>query len=184
MYVSIIGSREFTNCDKLRYEEVVHFAINELNKVNVLESSSEPIILVSGGAAYGDHLAISIWKLYNTDRSLFTCTISDIILHLPCPITQNGYYDNGGKNLVTNPGSLSNFYHNKFSNMLGVNTLLEIYELKDKCKVYQGFHVRNNAISKCDVMFAFTDISIMSKGTSYTWNKCKSSKKYQFVVNE
>lgn len=49
MYISIIGSREFTNCDKSRYEDIVYFAINELNKLDT------SIILMSGGAAWGDH---------------------------------------------------------------------------------------------------------------------------------
>lgn len=178
MYVSIIGSREFTNCDKLRYEEIVHFAISELNKIK------KPFTLMSGGAAWADHLAIVIWNMYQIDRSIFECTITNIILHLPCAITTDGYEDNGSKNWITNPGPLSNSYHRKFSSVLSVNTLAEIYDLGNKCKVYAGFHARNNAISKCDILLAFTDTNIMGKGTSYTWNKCKSKEKYQFVVNE
>lgn len=124
-----------------------------------------------------NHIAVSIWKLYQSDRDLFTCNIEDIILHLPAPITRNGYANN-------KYGSLSNYYHLQFSNIVEFNSLNDIYLLSDKCKVCNGFHQRNNEVSKCDVLFAFTDTYTMGKGTSYTWNKCKQEAKYQFIVNE
>lgn len=131
------------------------------------------ITLVSGGAALSDHVAVQLY-LDNF--------VSKLVLHLPCEWNQTQYLDTGVQDWRVNPGKTSNYYHSKFSSILGRNTLKEIALAIDKgakVNIHKGFHVRNTYVARCDYMIAFTwsDSNIpVGGGTLDTWNKCTSVK--------
>lgn len=131
------------------------------------------ITLVSGGAAWADHIAV---RLY------LEGFVSKLILHLPCEWDNNQYIDYGVYDWKTNPGKTSNYYHRKFSSILGVDTLQEINEAIKKgaeVHIHKGFHLRNNPVAICDYMIAFTwsPTNVPADGgTLDTWNKCVSNK--------
>jgi len=65
------------------------------------------VILVIGGAAWADHIAVN---LYNNGA------YPNLELYLPCRYDNCSYYDNGESHWSRNPGKISNYYHKLFSN--------------------------------------------------------------------
>lgn len=133
----------------------------------------QEITLVSGGAAWADHVAV---RLYLDGY------VSKLILHLPCNWDNGKYYDNGSSDWRTNPGKMANNYHQKFSQILCTNSLEEINRAIEKgaeVHIHRGFHARNTLVAKCDYLIALTwsdTDTPAAGGTLDTWNKCKAQK--------
>lgn len=134
------------------------------------------ITLVSGGAAWIDHLAVALY-LNQTNVKL------GLILNLPCnwDFNKHQFVDNGNNNWHLNPGKTSNYYHQQFSQKLGCNTLMQLEEAikTANVKVYNGFHARNNEIANATVLIAFTwaeGEEPKNGGTAHTWRQCKNEK--------
>lgn len=134
------------------------------------------IVLISGGAAWSDHIAV---KLYLEGY------VSKLILHLPCNFSNNMYEDNGKYNWYENPGRTCNAYHRKFSQIIGTNSFNEITLAINKgaeVHIHNGFHARNMPVAKgCDHMIALTWSSgnePSDGGTVHTWKHCPSLSKY------
>jgi hypothetical protein len=131
------------------------------------------IELVSGGAAWADHVAV---RLFLDGKA------SSLTLHLPCPFVDGKYLDTGSNDWRTNPGQSANYYHQKFSQAMGCDTLADIQTAISKganVVVGAGFHQRNSQIAKSDVLLAFTwavGDTPSDGGTLDTWNKCKAPK--------
>ena len=127
--------------------------------------------LVSGGAAWADHLAV--WAFNNK-------LVSGLVLHLPAPINTNNLQFEGG---YGTSGGTCNYYHNRFSNAVGFNSIQEIVKAsyKDNCtgdvqpvaNGYQAMFTRNNLIaSKATGIIAYTWGDQVSGGTKHTWDSC------------
>lgn len=127
------------------------------------------LILISGGAAWSDHVAIRMYLMGIAD---------ELILHLPCEfLVDEEKFDN------SKYGIISNYHHNRFSNDIGYDSLYEIklaIEKGAKVHVHNGFFKRNTEVAKCDYLLAMTwnegDKPPVSGGTNDTWNKCKGIK--------
>lgn len=124
--------------------------------------------LISGGAAWADHVAVILYLAWPNDFSLTLC--------LPCEFSNGTYLDNGAYDWRVNPGKTSNYYHKQFTSIYGRDSLSEIQQaigLGATVKVFSGFHDRNNEICLADHMIAFTwsttDIPT-DGGTKYTWD--------------
>lgn len=134
--------------------------------------------LISGGAAWADHLAVTLYR-----RGIARA----LTLHIPAPWEEGKYKDNGIKG---NAGGIANYYHSKFSTCMGVDTLLSIQKAKEQGAIlipWDGFHRRNLEVAKCDIMYAFTFAqgSVPADGgTAHTWGKCKSEKKIHINLGE
>jgi hypothetical protein len=138
------------------------------------------ISLISGGAAWADHVAVEIFlRAHHEGKPL-----ADLALFLPCPfdLARNSFADTGTPDWRLNPGLSANRYHREFSNILGRDTLAEVREAilcGAKAEVCQGFHARNTEVAKADVLIAFTwsDGKAPAKGgTLDTWRKCTGRK--------
>eukprot|EP00735_Rhodelphis_limneticus_P008881 TRINITY_DN2350_c0_g1::TRINITY_DN2350_c0_g1_i1::g.20848::m.20848 TRINITY_DN2350_c0_g1::TRINITY_DN2350_c0_g1_i1::g.20848 ORF type:complete len:250 (-),score=11.29,sp/Q5UP22/YR261_MIMIV/30.50/7e-19 TRINITY_DN2350_c0_g1_i1:232-981(-) len=195
--VSIIGSAGgHCSPDQLKYMNSALFSKMKEAALRVMQSAIAPeedVHLLSGGAAWSDHVAVQIF-LDNHAASL--------TLHLPTKWVQGSsssathtpspsFSDNGSHDWRVNPGRMSNQYHRKFSDAIRRNSLLEIHRAIEKgakhIDSYKGFHARNDAVAKnCDLLIAFS-WSIESKpadgGTSYTWNKCPLPKEKKFHIS-
>jgi hypothetical protein len=154
----------------------------------LIPNYQDKIILVSGGAAYCDHLAVELALKYDIPLEL----------HLPCPWDEKNrqYVDNGKFHWAQNPGRLANHYHRLFDKAWNQahkgkqsdrSSLLDLHRLitKDKAvvKVYKGFHQRNLAVGEVDELYAFCrgDIGESGKGgTFHTWRNSKAPKKHSF----
>jgi len=131
--------------------------------------------LRSGGAAWADHVAVTLRLL---ERAPY------LELHLPAPF-KDGRFVEG--NTRFNAGRTSNYYHDLFSKKMNVPTrhsLKGIQELIDGEKVviktYNGFHARNLIVGDVDLLIAMTwgegDIP-KDGGTKHTWDHSSAETK-------
>lgn len=104
--------------------------------------------VVSGGAAYADHIAV---VLFNSGH------VSHLKLHLPAKWNGQKFAEGSDK---FDPGRTSNWYHRQFSAARGVDSLAEIAEAINKgCEVTvgPGFKDRNTSIANdAETLLAFT----------------------------
>jgi hypothetical protein len=149
---------------------------------NRLKQSWSNITLVSGGAAFSDHVAVCLY-LKHADEG---CRL---LLALPCEfVNDNQYEDNKKQHWTKNPGGLANYYHRWFSGILGHDTLKDIKEAltRGASKVIgRGFHNRNNLIAKSTYLIAFTWETCPTHGGTFdTWKKAKGASKVNIDLRE
>lgn len=179
--VSIIGTAGRHDLDRLHnrlYETMIHKA----DMIISGERKGRYVHLISGGAAWSDHIAVSLFLRYPERYGQLT-------LHLPCPLVfdtkKYQFEDTGSKDFRQNPGRSANMYHAPFSKALGRDTLEEIHIVEAigaRLVVHKGFFARNTEVAKCcDMLLAFTwneGDSPSEGGTLDTWNKCTVRKKH------
>jgi hypothetical protein len=108
--------------------------------------------VVSGGAAFSDHLSVGLY---------LAGLIDHLDLMLPCEFDMKEvrFFDTGEYNAWNNPGGTSNFYHQHFSAKILRDSLGEIAKAITKgaaVTVGHGFKDRNTIVAKADMMIAFT----------------------------
>lgn len=163
--VSIIGTAK-----KFDFKTAVKKAEDYIE--NYISKDWKEIHLVSGGAAYGDHIAVRLFLAHPE---------SSLTLHLPCKFDKK-YEDTGLKDWRTNPGNTANYYHSLFSKNEGINSLNEIEQAilaGANILVYKGFHKRNLEVAKSDIVLAFTyskGNSPTDGGTKHTWSNANGIK--------
>ena len=137
--------------------------------------------VVSGGAAWADHLAVVLFLSGHANH---------LTLHLPAPFV-NGHFSGPSKS----SGSAANYYHQLFSTVIGRNTLkqLELAMCMDNidggyepaAAGYGGMFNRNSKVAASEGMLAYTfgagDIPA-DGGTLDTWNKCTGTKHHQSLL--
>jgi len=133
-------------------------------------------VLVSGGAAGADHVAVTLFLRGKVDG---------LELHLPCEWNEMMFVDTGVYYWKLNPGRTANAYHKQFSKHIGRSSLAEIEDAIGKgakVHVYKGFHERNTAIAlSCDKCICFTwDAGAEPRGGGSldTWRKCQVDKEH------
>lgn len=135
----------------------------------------------SGGAAWMDHLAVSLFLFGHA---------GEITLHLPAPFVDGKFVDSGFKSA----GGAANYYHKRFSEIIGRDTLGQIAELIKRAEAgdtrihitYEpaspgigGMFARNAKVAVVDKMYAYTfgeGDQPADGGTLHTWNLCKGEK--------
>ncbi|EFA74508.1 hypothetical protein PPL_00006 [Heterostelium album PN500] len=166
--LSIIGTagRDKTKKLTLDHFNYMHYIVEQfIDNNNLLDKEqkseqkdTKSLTLVSGGAAWADHVAVDFFlkksEIYDNDTL-------KLILYLPCKIViQDGehrYYDSGSKDWRVNPGKMSNTYHKAFGSVIGRDTIKEIVDTKATLDTTsKGFHARNTKVSKSDYIIAFT----------------------------
>ncbi len=121
--------------------------------------------LVSGGAAWSDHVAV---KLYLDNK------VPNLRLFLPASFDGGSFHDNG-KVGIENPGGTANHYHRKFQKNTNINSLTQLLVAKAKgaelITVERGFYARNALVAKSDFLLAMTfgnGHEVKEGGTSHT----------------
>jgi hypothetical protein len=116
-----------------------------------LEHIKKDDTLVSGGAAWADHVAVSLFLIGKANK---------LVLHLPAPLDLEKQEFAGGNN---SPGGIANYYHRLFSFTMGkpgqsLKTLCSLVENPQvKMTVSPGFHARNALVARqSELMLAFT----------------------------
>lgn len=147
--------------------------------LNRLEGWRPGITLVSGGAAFMDHLAVN---LYLQDQ------VEHLILHLPAPLENSRFLGQGH----SSPGQVANHYHRLFSRKVNLSSLRQLQQALDKgaeVHVHQGFYQRNIQVGRVDCVIALTfgtrdgsyiptqpgwrdpaEAGLKLGGTSHTWS--------------
>ena len=120
--------------------------IEQLNESNYTITT-----MVSGGAAYMDHIAVKLFL----DK-----TVSNLRLFIPAEWNNGEFYDTGVKDTKENPGGTANYYHRKFQSTTNINGLSDIQIAKaNGAELYKcrgGFHGRNAMVAKSDFILACT----------------------------
>ena len=98
--VSIIGTsgrKESLNLEL--YKKMILSTKTFLENLNL-----DYIILVSGGAAWSDHIAVTLFL----NRQNYNLNIKELRLYLPCQFDMETkrFYDNGSKDWRVNPGKV------------------------------------------------------------------------------
>lgn len=180
MRIAIIGTAGRDNTIEKLSKEKYQWMINQVKKkIKTIKShcDDEKIILVSGGAAFSDHIAI---KLYQKHPDKY-----DLVLYFPCKFDpEKCQFEGNG------PGKSANFYHKRFSDLCGYDSLIEIGNIIKKENVTiiigNGFHDRNMMIAQnCDFMIALTfsqSDSPEEGGTKDTWNKMVNGNKIHIRI--
>ena len=185
--ISIIGSASGKNkYDHLLNEEKWHYMcqISENYIIEKIKHDWSQIILVSGGAAWSDHVAVFLYLKHPE---------ANLILHLPCrwDHCNNRLIDNGKYQWTTNPGKLGNTLHYNFQKEIKENTLQQIQLAIDQGATifdhYKGFHDRNLEVGKSQYLIAFS-FSHRNEptdgGTAHTWKNSKSENKIHFTLTK
>ena len=117
-----------------------------------IDDTNYPIShLVSGGAAWADHVAVRLFL----DKK-----VEHLRLFIPCEWDDGKFHDNGIDDFVRNPGKTANSYHKAFQQKTGINGLSDIQVAKSygaeilPCR--GGFHGRNAMVAKSDFVLACT----------------------------
>lgn len=171
--VGTAGRKPYTDRMTLKIFEAM---VREARRIleTDLKLPPENTCLVSGGAAWADHVAV---RLFVEQRA------AELKLFLPAPWNGNsGYAESAsGGNWRSNPGRVSNYYHKTFSRVCRFDSLREIETARVRGAVLdstrQGFHQRNSDVAReADVLIAFTWGEEPDRpadgGTLDTWNKC------------
>lgn len=149
--------------------------VEVVSKVKTLESST----LISGGAAWADHVAVVTFLLSRC---------SGLTIHMPCEwdASKSEFTDTGERDWRTNPGGTSNHYHRQFSRKLSTNSELSLNQIHHAMRrganatTGAGFFERNTEIAKqSDAIIAFTfgnGAKLADGGTRDTFMKFKKLK--------
>lgn len=137
--------------------------------------------LISGGAAWADHLAVQLF---------LDGHVSHLTLHLPAPMTDkfHGPYKSAA--------SAANYYHQTFSERIGVDTLAQIVQASEmpgctgsvqpEQAGYGGMFARNAVVAKeAEGILAYTfggGKEPADGGTLDTWNKCGCDPRHKMHV--
>ena len=166
------GDAKYVNADRFNWilndfkETLVEYGIIE----NKNDTNWHHIHLISGSAAFVDHIAVT----------LAIETGCQLTLGMPCEWDSklNQFKDSGIRDWIKNPGGTSNYYHNEFSKKTGKNSLQELAQIIPTANVIvkKGFHQRNSLIADPnDFLIAYTfnpqNNQPSSSGTLDTWSK-------------
>jgi hypothetical protein len=148
----------------------------------------EGITLISGGAAWADHIAVALFL----DSEFLKGFDKRLTLATPCHFQTTGkigYLDTGEFSFSQNPGGTINYYHRKFSEarkLPGNASLLEIRDALAKGAtplIGAGFHQRNTLVAQqADILLAFTfgDKNVVKNGgTADTVEKFLQTKRHE-----
>jgi hypothetical protein len=177
--LAVIGTSGRYDLDskKLSHKHIIWMMDNiKIYIEEVLNTTCNNVILVSGGSAWADHVAIC---LYNENN------FNGLELYLPTDFNlETKKYCN------THCGCILNDLHAKFTQKTNMNSLKQIANIHKnpnvKINILKGFFSRNTAIAKsCDHLVAFTfhTKNPTKGGTADTWKKFKSQNKLHLDLN-
>jgi len=192
--VAVIGTAcrkadQLARMDASKYSKMVEAVKEQI--VGVWGLDRKNTVLVSGGSAWADHVAVT---LYLSAPDAW----GGLELHLPCPLDfkTRAYMQTGAGSWFRDPGRSLNLYHRQQSRKLGRSTLNDLITAQAVGALvrddYKGFHVRNSAVAKsANYMVALTfspsavgEPDSSSSGTRDTWNKSTAQKSHISVAND
>lgn len=160
------------------YERMVTDASDLVSRIGVSS-------LVSGGAAFADHVAVSLFLMNRVDT---------LKLYLPARFERGAFVEDS--RFPGNPGRTANMYHKSFRKSCSVDGLAELAEAIENgaiIEVHPGFKRRNLEVAAtASHMLAFTfgrgpsgdftpsdpgfrshsDAGLADGGTAHTWGEC------------
>jgi hypothetical protein len=191
MHVSIVGTagrkEDGQKMSRELYFKMVKRAESMLYTLCKGGDPIETIDLISGGAAWADHIAVSLY-LMEVARSL--------TLYLPCHFNPSdgyvGFEPTGPESEEKETARIANYYHDMFSKKMGRDTrqgIANAYLKGAKLQVIDGgFKTRNLLVGKCDVLMAFTwgedEYQPKDGGTLHTWKNSLAPIKLHYPLKD
>lgn len=177
MRVGIIGTAgRKEDAPKMTAQLYTRMCEKAAKTINEFATGDDPVHLVSGGAAWADHVAVTIFL----DQRLVSC--SGLTLYLPATFDRVSARFVGAD--FKSPGAVANYYHRLFSAKLGRDTGKEISDAITRgatvVDTFNGFFARNLAVGNVDYLLAFTWGSGGSPkpgGTKHTWDNSSAKEK-------
>lgn len=141
--------------------------------------------LVSGGAAWADHLAV---------HAFTQGWVSKLTLFLPAPLGLSGRFVGPPKSSA----SAANFYHDRFSREVGIDSLAQILQAKQMSGVevteefpvpgYGSMFARNKKVANlCNAVVAYTfgqGDTPADGGTLNTWKQIRGGAKIHVALDQ
>lgn len=131
--------------------------------------------VVSGGAAWADHLAVELFRCGHA---------GELTLHLPAPFHNQQFI--GPRQSA---GNAANYYHQLFSKAIGRNTRADIEwaaeqpmvngSFEPEAEGYGAMFARNLKVAACEEMLAYTfgtGDRPADGGTAHTWDRCRGQR--------
>jgi pyoverdine/dityrosine biosynthesis protein Dit1 len=175
--IGIIGScgKNGKKSNPQSYQRMINLATNS---VKHYKDKGFNVILVSGGSALSDHVAVDLY---------LEGFVDSLILYLPCEWNESKcQFVENSNDPKEDPGKFLNFLHKKFGDEVHKNSLKEIQLAIDKgAKIYTGcgFLSRNIQIANTvDTLIAFTFDTVMTPGTHHTWTHCNIDDKIHILI--
>lgn len=139
--------------------------------------------LVSGGAAWADHLAV---------HAMLSGWVRRLTLYFPAPLNNEGFQGPRGS-----AASAANFYHHKFSSIIGINSIQELITVSTMPGVrthaepvahgYGAMFSRNKKVAQAvNGVIAYTfgeGDQPADGGTLNTWNQIKSADRAHIALD-
>lgn len=101
------------------------------------------LYLVSGGAAWSDHVAVTLGLIG-------VVPIENITVYLPAELDTSGF--TGTNEWEEKVASTANYYHSLFHQITGVDGLTELCTIRDRgaklIPIKNGFHARNTKVAQ------------------------------------
>jgi hypothetical protein len=170
--IGIIGTagrkEDETKMSKELYYHMCNHAVQFLRR---LKLKPEHVTLISGGAAWADHIAVSLFLRGDAHK---------LRLHFPCRfiVEEKRYFH------MHQSGSTSNYYHGLFSKKMGGDTLEGITKAilqKAEYTIGKDFLDRDKKIAEeSDILLAYTwgeGNEPKPGGTKHTWDHCNATVK-------
>ena len=140
--------------------------------------------VVSGGAAWADHLATHLF---------LTGLVARMTLHLPAPL-QSGHFAGPFRS----SGSAATYYHHRFSEVIGTRSIEELERCvaRRECQLtqqpvavgYRGMFERNKLVARdAGAILAYTwgDGDVPADGgTRHTWDQCDAQARWHIRLND
>ncbi len=138
-----------------------------------LKGNHERIELISGGAAWSDHIAVQLFLDHDIVKSLTLFSPAEF------DVKQHQFHDNGVFAYLKNPGRLANLRFHEFSKIMGRNMIKDIsIAVQRGAKIIvnnNGFHARNTQIAHNATHLLAFSWSLGDQpcdgGTKDTWQK-------------
>lgn len=124
----------------MHYERMIQSVILLMDYLKVEHQS---VKLISGGAAWADHLVVSM-ALLEIVRP------ENVTVFLPTDLTDGGFM--GGDEKSQKTADTAMWYHRSFSHVIGRNTVQELRDLRDRGGILHpgkgNFFERNSSVAK------------------------------------
>lgn len=165
VHVGIIGTAGRDKAKRRLMTRAFYFAMyrDARERVRAIREESD-VILVSGGAAWADHLAVSLFLKKQAEG---------LRLHLPTELGERGFVEQGFRSA----GSISNYYHRLFAKAVKHSSIADLNDAVAagaEVEVTPGFHARNRLVAaEAEILIAYTwgeGDEPADGGTKHTWD--------------
>lgn len=174
-YVAIIGTAGRGSDVSLLTRQLFFRMVDKVDEIITVELGLRrpEVVLVSGGAAWGDHVAVGLFLRTRGKEDAY----AGLDLHFPAIFTDTRFVGN-------RDAGTANYYHRLFSEKVGGDSIGGLWRaINAGANVFRGngFFARNLQVAaKADYVIAQTfnpgDFP-KDGGTKHTWDRCLMAKR-------